>query len=131
MGPSVSTRKENVLVPKWGEFESMTRVYVSAMKEALWVLLGTQYGSQCQYERGDCFGPKRGEFGSMTGVYVSAKKEAVWVLLGTQYGSQCAYKGGECFGPKEGGIWVYDKGLCECKERGCVGLAGDVIWVPV
>jgi hypothetical protein len=58
-------------------------------------------------------------------------KEIVWVLLGTQYGSQCESKRGESFGPKEGGICVLDEGLCEVKERDCVGLARDTIWFPV
>jgi hypothetical protein len=73
----------------------------------------------------------RWEFGSMTRVCVSARKEAIWVLLRTQYGSQCESKRGDCFGPKEVGIWVHDKGLCECKERGSNGPAGDAIWAPV
>jgi len=29
-------------------------------KEAVWVLLGTQYWSQCESKRGDCLGPKEG-----------------------------------------------------------------------
>jgi len=74
---------------------------------------------------------KSGKFGSITGVYVSASKENVCVLLGTQYVSQFEYTRGECFGPKEVGIWVHDKSLCECRERGCIGPFGDEIWVPV
>ena len=46
MGPSVSKRKETVLVQKRCEFGPMTRVCVSARKKAVWVLLGTQYGTQ-------------------------------------------------------------------------------------
>ena len=39
---------------------SMTKGCVRAKKEAVWVLLGTQYGSQCESKRGDCFGQKEG-----------------------------------------------------------------------
>ena len=31
---------------------------MNAGKEAVWVLLGTQYGSQCESKTGDTFGPK-------------------------------------------------------------------------
>ena len=58
MGPSLSKRKENVSVQKRWEFGSMTRVCLSAKKKDIWVLLGTQYGSQCEYKKGDCFGSK-------------------------------------------------------------------------
>jgi len=53
MSPSVSLRKKTVLVQKKCEFESMRRVCVSAKKEAVWVLMGTLYGSQCQ-SKGHC-----------------------------------------------------------------------------
>ena len=32
-------------------------VCVRARKEVVWVLLGKQYGSQCESKRGDCLGP--------------------------------------------------------------------------
>ena len=37
---------------------------------AVWVLLGTQYLSQCECKGEDCFGPKEGKFGSLTKGYV-------------------------------------------------------------
>jgi hypothetical protein len=54
MGPSVSKRKESILVQRRWEFGSMIRVCVSARKETVCVLLGTQYGSQCEYKRHQC-----------------------------------------------------------------------------
>ena len=54
----MSLREATVLVQKRWEFESMGRVCMSARKEAVWVLLGTQYESQCESKRGHCFGPK-------------------------------------------------------------------------
>jgi hypothetical protein len=51
MGPSVSLRKKTVLVQKKWDFGSMTRVCVSGKKEAVLVLLGTLYGSQCESKR--------------------------------------------------------------------------------
>ena len=60
-----------------------------------------------------------------------SKTIAVWVLLGTQYWSQCESEREDCFGPKEGEIWVFDKGLFEVKDRGCMVPAGDAIWVPL
>jgi len=58
MSRSVSTRQESILVHRRWEFGSMIRVCVSAKKETVCVQLGTQYGSQCEYKRGDYFGPK-------------------------------------------------------------------------
>jgi len=53
VGLSASLRRETVLVQKRWEFGSMTSVCVRARKEELWVLLGTQYGSQCESRIGD------------------------------------------------------------------------------
>jgi len=58
MSPSVSTRQERILVHRRWEFGSMIRVCVNAKKETVCVQLGTQYGFQCEYKRGDYFGPK-------------------------------------------------------------------------
>ena len=54
----MSLREATVLVQKRWEFGSMRRVCMSARKEALWVLLGTQYNSQCESKKQDGFGPK-------------------------------------------------------------------------
>jgi len=67
MGPSLSTREETVLVQRRREFGSMIRVCVRAKKEIVCVLLGTQYGSQCEYKRGDYFGSKE------AGIWVNDK----------------------------------------------------------
>ena len=58
MSPSVSLREATVLVQKRWEFGSMGRVRMSARKEAVWILLGTQYESQCESKKQDRFGPK-------------------------------------------------------------------------
>ena len=48
MCPSVSLKEE---------IGSLTRGCVRARKQVLWVLLGTQYESQCEAKTRQCFGP--------------------------------------------------------------------------
>jgi len=57
MSPSLSKREESILVQWRWEFGSMIRVCVTARKEAVWVLLGMQHESQCEYKTGEYFGP--------------------------------------------------------------------------
>ena len=45
---------------------------MKARKEAVWVLLGTQYGSQCEAKRGEGFGPNE------VGTWVHEKKMFVY-----------------------------------------------------
>jgi len=121
-GSQCDAKRGECFGPKEGGIWSLTKGCVRYRKEAVWVLLGTQYGSQFDAKRGDCFGPKEGGIGSLTKGCVRYRKEAVWVLMGTQYGSQCESKRGD---------WVHDKVVCESKERGPMGPAGNAIWVPV
>ena len=53
-------RQEVVLVQKRREFGLLTNGCVRFRKEAVLVLLGTQYGSQFGSKTVDCFGPKEG-----------------------------------------------------------------------
>ena len=131
MGPSVSTRKETVLVQnRWG-FGSMTRVCLSARKEDLWVLLGTQYGSQFEYKRAEYFSPKE------MGIWVhemglcGRRKERL-------YGSCCWLNMGPILSTRKENILVQNR--CEfgsmtwacvrAGKKGCKGPAGDSIWIP-
>jgi len=127
MSASVSLREEIVLVQKRGEFGFLIKGCVRYRNEAVLVLLGTQYGSQCESKTGDCFSPKEGGISVHEKGGVRYRKEDVWEILGMQYGSQCESKTGESFGPKERGIWVLDKGLCEVNGRGCIRPVGDAI----
>jgi len=60
IGFSASPRRQTVSVQKRWEIESITRACMRARKEAVCVLLGTQYGYQCESRRGDSFGTKEG-----------------------------------------------------------------------
>jgi len=87
MGPSVSTREEIVLVQMGGEFGSLTKRCVRYRREAVRVLLGTQYGSQCESKTGECFGPNERE---------------IWV----HDKDLCELKERGCMSPDGEAIWV-------------------------
>jgi hypothetical protein len=75
MGSSVSTREEIVSVLKRGNWVH-EKGCMRARKEAVWVLLGTQYGSQCEYKEIVSV-LERGELGSMTIGCLCTKQQTV------------------------------------------------------